>query len=475
METFDRLFIGGELVTPAGNEVFEVRYPATEELVGSAPAATVADIDRAVAAARRAFDTGPWPQLSVDERADLIAAAIAIISDRSPELDALVTRENGIPVINGHAKYAVLAAEPLLAAARAREMVESRPTAGGHAVVRKVPVGVVGAIVPWNGPLMQALGKLVPALVNGCTVVLKPAPETPLDSYALAEAFTAVGLPPGVVNIVAADREVGEHLVRHPDVDKIAFTGSTVAGRRIGAICGEQIKRLTLELGGKSAAVLLDDIDIDVVAPQLALGGFFYSGQACSALTRVLAPRSRYDDVVAALVSSVEALPYGDPLDPGIMIGPLAAERQRTRVEDYVSSGTAQGAKAVLGGSRPTDRPKGWWFEPTVFADVDNTMRIAQEEIFGPVVCVIPYDGEDDAVNIANDSQYGLAGAVFSRDVVHATSVADRIRAGNIGANCIGMEMGTPVGGFKASGIGREFSAEVLDEYSELKTVCVAD
>jgi len=337
--------------------------------------------------------------------------------------------------------------------------------------VRREPVGVAGCIIPWNVPLFVLMLKLGPALAAGATVVVKPAPETPLDAIILAEAVEQAGIPPGVVNIVAAGREVGEHLVRHPDVDKIAFTGSTAAGRRIASICGEQLKRVTLELGGKSAAIILDDVDLPGVIAGLLPGALMNNGQACVAQTRILASRSRYREVADALVAAVRAWTVGDPMDPSTLCGPLVAARQRDRVEGYIALGKQEGATLACGGGRPKGLAKGWYVEPTVFVDVDNRMRIAQEEIFGPVLAVIPYDDEADAVRIANESAYGLSGSVWTGDVDRGLGVARRVRTGTYTVNGFAMEFGAPFGGFKCSGVGRELGPEGLEAYLEPKQI----
>jgi betaine-aldehyde dehydrogenase len=300
---------------------------------------------------------------------------------------------------------------------------------------------------------------------------LKPAPETPLDAFLLADVLEEVGLPAGVINIVPAGREVGEHLVTHPDVDKIGFTGSSAAGRRIAALCGAQLKRCTLELGGKSAAIVLDDADLSTAIPSLLPNAIMNNGQACIAQTRILASRSRYDDVVEALSSAMSAAKVGAPLDPETVVGPLVAQRQRDRVEGYIAKGREEGARVVVGGGRPAEFEKGWFVEPTVFADVDNKMTIAQEEIFGPVLAVIPYDSPDDAVRIANDSDYGLAGSVWTSDVDAGLEIARRVRTGTYGVNGSSMNFAAPFGGYKQSGIGRELGPEGLEEYLELKGI----
>jgi betaine-aldehyde dehydrogenase len=357
--------------------------------------------------------------------------------------------------------------------AREYPFEERRAGVMGPALVRREPVGVVGAIVPWNVPLFVSMLKLGPAMAAGATVVLKPAPETPLDAFLLADILNEAGLPPGVIHVVPAGREAGESLVVHPDVDKISFTGSTVAGRRIGALCGERLRRLTLELGGKSAAIVLDDADLEATMNGLVPAAIMNNGQACVAQTRILASRDRYQDVVDALVDRVKALKVGDALDPATEVGPLVAERQRTRVEGYIAEGQKEGAKVAAGGGRPASQSKGWFVEPTVFVNVDNKMKIAREEIFGPVLAVIPYDNVDDAIAIANDSNYGLSGTVWSGDVEAGIDVARRVRTGTYSVNQFMLEFAAPFGGFKESGLGRELGPEGLQGYVEYKTIAL--
>lgn len=472
----DALFIGSTWVAPATDATIEVISPHTEEVVARVPEGSVADIDAAVAAARRAFDEGPWPRMSPEERIEVVARLSALYAARLDDMAEVISTEMGSPI--SFSKLAQAPApwmqiEAFLTIAREFPWEETRPGAlGGDVLVRHEPVGVVAAIPPWNVPQFTVLSKLIPALLTGCTIVIKPAPETPLDTYLLADLLVEAGVPEGVVSIVAAGREVGEHLVRHPGIDKVAFTGSTAAGRRIGAICGEQLKRCSLELGGKSAAIVLDDADVDSVVEGLKFVGVMNSGQACVAQTRVLVSRERHDEVAEAIAAGIGGMKVGDPLDPATEIGPMVARRQQERVSSYIEIGQQEGAKVLTGGTgRPEGLDSGWYVRPTVFAGVDNSMRIAQEEIFGPVLSVIAYDSVDDAVRIANDSEYGLAGTVWTADREAGVGVARRVRTGTYGVNTYTMDFAAPFGGFKASGIGREFGPEGLAQYTELKSV----
>jgi aldehyde dehydrogenase (NAD+) len=476
MHVYEKLFIGGEWVDPAGKSTIDVISPHTEELVGKVPEGTEADVDRAVTAARDAFDNGEWPRLSPEERIAAVQKFSEAYAARIPELAEVITEEMGSPIT-----FSNLAQSPapwmmlntFLEVAREYPWEEKRQgVLGSDVIVSREPAGVVGAIVPWNVPQFVTMSKLAPALIAGCTIVIKPSPETPLDAFKMAEILEESGIPKGVVSVIPAGREVGEHLVKHAGIDKIAFTGSTAAGRRIAAICGEQLKRCTLELGGKSAAIILDDADLAKTVEGLKFASLMNNGQACVAQTRILASRNRYDEVVDAVGAMVGGLAVGDPHDPATEVGPLVAERQQERVEKYVALGQEEGAKVVVGGNgRPAGLEKGWYVKPTLFSNVDNSMRIAQEEIFGPVLAVIPYDTADDAVRIANDSDYGLAGSVWTADTEVGLDVARRVRAGTYGVNQYTMDFVAPFGGFKASGMGREFGREGLDAYVELKSI----
>ncbi len=473
----DRLFIGGEWVAPAGTATIEVLNPSTEELFGRVPEGTTADVDAAVAAARQAFDHGPWPGMEPKERAAVLAATSGAITADMQGLAELLAGEMGSPVswgLMGQVFAPTMIADQYVSLADTFELTEIRAGMMGPSEVRKVPYGVVAAIIPWNVPLFEAVIKLAPAMIAGCTVVLKPAPETPLSAYRLGQILDEAGLPPGVVNIVPAGREVGEHLVTHPGVDKVTFTGSTAAGRKIAEACGRLLRPVTLELGGKSAAIVLDDADLATAIPALVPSGVMNNGQACVAQTRILAIRSRYAEVVDAVTEAVGALKVGDALDPETEVGPLVAERQRERVLGYIDVGRSEGARVTVGGGRPADLDRGWFVEPTVFADATNDMRIAQEEIFGPVLTVVPYDDVDDAVRIANDSEYGLSGSVWGADHEAAAAVGRRIRTGTMNINTFMMDMCSPFGGFKASGLGRELGPEGLDAFLQTQTIAHA-
>ena len=477
MQIYKELYIGGEWVQPAGTQTMQVVSASTEEVIGECPDGTPADIDRAVAAARAAFDDGPWPTMTPVERAAVLSRLSQALQGKAQDIADTISAENGSPKqwsLMGQVFSATMVLDTYARLAGEYQWEDTRAGMMGNSVlVRKAPVGVVAGIIPWNVPLFIAALKLGPAMVTGCPIILKPSPETPLDSFFLAEAAIEAGVPAGVINIVPAGRETGEHLVRHPGIDKVSFTGSTAVGQHIGEVCGGQLKRCTLELGGKSAAIVLDDAVLDDhLLGELVQSGLMNNGQVCGAQTRILVSRNRYDEVVSALGDAMGALKVGDALDDSTQIGPLAASRQRDRVEGYLEAGRSAGARVVVGGGRPKDLPKGWFVEPTLFADVDNSMKIAREEIFGPVLSVIPYEGEDQAIKIANDSDYGLCGSVWTADPSHGAQVAARVRTGVVAVNgSMILDFNSPFGGFKKSGIGRELGPEGITPYTELQSI----
>lgn len=470
----DRFFIGGDWVRPSSDAVIKVIDPASEQLFLSVAEAKEADMSRAVGAARQAFDDGPWSRLSHAERAEYLRAIAAGLRDRDEDLAQMWPRESGVlhkisQTISAREASAFETYASLADTFPFEEQVE--PTAGEFGLIVREPVGVVGAIIPWNAPLDQITHKIAPALLAGCTVILKAAPQAPGEAYVVAETAQAAGLPPGVLNVVTADREVSELLVRDPRVDKITFTGSTAAGRRIASLCGERIARCTLELGGKSAAVILDDMDLATAAGTVAGMACFLSGQVCSALTRIVVTRDRHDELVDAVADIFSQVRVGNPFDPQTQMGPLVASHQRDRVEGYVAKGVAQGATLAAGGGRPKHLDRGWFVEPTVFGNVDNSSAIGQEEIFGPVLSVIPAADEQDAIAIANDTIYGLNASVFTNDVERARDVARQLRSGTVGHNAFRSDFGMAFGGFKQSGIGREGGREGLFPFLETKSV----
>lgn len=474
-----QFYIDGEWLKPSSDAAIDVIDSATESLYFQVPEAQPADMDLAIGAARRAFDHGPWPRMTHAERAEYLRMMADRLDARASDYSTMWPRESGVVHAfataneSGFSEILRLFADLAVGYPFEEPFTPSQSpiTGGGYGLLVREPVGVVGAIIPWNAPLPLILIKMAPALLAGCTMIVKMSPEAPSAGYLMAEIAHEVGLPAGVVNVITADREVSELLVRDDRVDKIAFTGSTAAGRKIGAICGQRIARCTLELGGKSAAVILDDADINTAAAILAGAECFLSGQVCASLTRIVVPRKRHDEFADALAAAFSAVQVGDPFDAATQMGPLAMERQRDRVEHYIAKGIEEGATLVAGGGRPKHLKRGFYIEPTVFAGVDNKYVIAQEEIFGPVLSVIPADNDEHAVDIANDTIYGLNAAVFTTDAARAREVAGRLRSGTVGHNGMRFDLNVSFGGFKQSGIGREGGREGLLPYLETKTI----
>lgn len=476
MIDYSKFFIGGEWKTPSGNEVLPVVNPTTEMVIGSIPRATTEDMDAAVKAARDAFDDpSGWATWSPERRQIALERFAVELESRGAEMARRVSLQNGMPI---NSAMSFESAFPPVLVRYFAQMVAQRPSAetreglfGGSTRVLRHPIGVVAAITPWNVPQGITMLKLAPALAAGCTLVLKAAEETVLDAFLLAEAAEAANLPPGLINVVPASREVGAYLVEHPGVDKVSFTGSTAAGRSIAETCGRLLRPVTLELGGKSAAVILDDADLQTDIDRFFGVTMTNNGQVCWLNSRILAPRSRYKEVVDFVTDMAKSVTVGDPLDPATQMGPLVSARQRTRVEDFISQGKAQGARLTTGGNRPGSFDHGFFLEPTVFADVDNSHGIAQQEIFGPVLSVIPYEDDEHAIAIANDSDYGLGGSIWTRDADRGESIARRIHTGTIGINAYSNDPAAPFGGVKQSGLGRELGHEGLASFEVLKSV----
>ena len=459
----DKLYIDGQWVDAAGGGRIEVVSPHTEQVIAVVAEASEADMDRAVAAARKAFDTGSWPRLTHQERGAWLRKLAENLGPRSPELQRAWTDQVGaLAMMSGMMVGGGVAGLNYYAGlADTFEFAKAHKPADGHGA----------AIVPWNAPFAIMINKIAPALLAGCTVIMKPSPETPLDAYIIAEAAEAAGFPPGVINLVPAHREASDYLVRNPGIDKVSFTGSTVAGKRIASVVGERIGRYTLELGGKSAAIVLDDYDVAAASKALAFTISIMTGQVCATLSRVVVPAKRQAEYAEAIKAELQAIRVGDPNEPTTQMGPLAMRRQLERVEGYIAKGLAEGATLACGGGRPKDIGTGCYFEPTLFTGVKNSMTIAQEEIFGPVISLIAYEDEAEAISIANDTTYGLYGAVFTNDNDAAYRVARAMRTGGVTQNGFRMDHFLPFGGFKQSGVGREGGVEGLKSYTEIKTI----
>lgn len=470
----DRIYLGGEWGESCTGRRFEIISPNTETVIAQIAEAGEADMDAAVAAARKAFDEGPWSSMPPSERIAYVRRMAEILQAREPELAKAWTAQVGGLAAMAPGMVAGGTASFFGAAALGEQLsfVEKVPSQSANsALIVREPVGVVAAIAPWNGPYMIMASKVAGALVAGCTIIMKPSPETPIEAYIIAEAAEEAGLPAGVLNLVCGDRQASHHLVCNPGVDKVSFTGSTIAGKRIGSVCGERIARCTLELGGKSAAILLDDFPTEAAAKLLTGTITMFSGQICAMLSRVIVPEKRHDELVDAIAGEMKQVRIGYSDAPETQLGPLAMARQLDRVLGFVDKGKAEGATLVTGGQRPSHLNRGYFIEPTLFANVRNDMVIAQEEIFGPVLSLIPCKDTEDAIRIANDSQYGLNGSVLTHDADEAYRIARRVRTGGVGQNGMRADFSLPFGGFKQSGIGREGGMAGLMGYTETKTI----
>jgi len=465
-----KFYIDGKWVNPNEGRDWQVTNPATEEPLATISLGRPADVDKAVAAAKRAFDS--YSQTTVAERVALLQRIIEVYKAKSEEMAQTISREMGCPLSLARAAQAAAGSGHLLEIVKVLEHFQFEELKGST-LMRKEPIGVCGLITPWNWPMNQIAAKVAPALAAGCTVVLKPSEMAPLSAYLFAQILEEAGVPPGVFNLVNGDGPtVGAAIATHPDVAMVSFTGSTRAGVAVALAAAPTVKRVTQELGGKSAHIILDDADLDSAVKEGAQACFRNSGQSCNAPTRMLVPRSKMAQAAAAAKKTAEATNVGDPLADATNIGPLASQAQFDKVQRLIHVGIAEGARVIAGGpDRPEELSKGYFVRPTVFADVRNDMTIAREEIFGPVLCMIPYEDEEDAVRIANDTPYGLSGFVSSADVERARRVAKRIRSGNVHINNARVDFGGCFGGYKQSGNGREWGEAGLAEFLELKSI----
>jgi len=470
MENRDRIYVGGAWVSSMGTETIDVVNPTTEEVVGRIAEGTPEDVDRAVAAAKEAFPG--WAETSADDRAKYLQRIAEGLQARLEPLAKLITEEMGMPVRLSQIIQVGLPMTTFMSMSQVLQEVKFEEQIGNSRVVRE-PIGVVGCITPWNYPLHQIAAKVAPALAAGCTVVLKPSDVAPLNAFVLADIIEEIGLPAGVFNLVSGTGlTVGEAIVSHPDVDMVSFTGSTRAGRRVSELAAQRVKKIAVELGGKSPNVILEDADLPRAVASGVQDAYLNSGQTCSALTRMIVPRSKLAEVEELARQNAATYTPGDPFADGTRLGPLANATQLERVRGYIKKGLDEGAKLVTGGDDlPDGIDKGYFVKPTIFSEVKPDMTIAQEEIFGPVLSIIPYEDEDDAVRIANDTIYGLSGGVWSGDPEHALKVAKRIRTGQISINGGQFNPLAPFGGYKQSGHGRELGRFGLEEFLTVKSL----
>jgi aldehyde dehydrogenase (NAD+) len=473
----DKLFIAGSWVTPATSMRVDVISPSTEEVIATVATPSEQDANLAVKAARHAFDEGPWPRMTAQQRIDVCSRLANELEARLPRLNHAWVWEAGAPLAygeminDGAGKMAWR-----LALERAANIAweEERTSGGSRVLMTREPVGTVLAILTYNGPVVLLGMKVIPALLSGNTVIVKHAPESALTSRIISEAVAAAGFPEGVISLLPAGTSVTQHLVGHPDVDMVSVTGGTAIAVDVVKRTSERLARTALELGGKSPAIILDDARLDDVLPTLVGGSTGFCGQICVSLSRVLAPKKRYREIVDALASAYKAIRVGDPWSPDTERGPLAVQRARDRCERYVAGAIAQGARVAAGGRRPPHLKRGWYYEPTLLSDVDNSMTVAQEEIFGPVTCVIAYHDVEDAIRIANDTKFGLSGAVYTSDPARGVKVARRIRTGGVAINLAGVCLSEPFGGVKQSGWGRECGVEGILEFTNLKQILLS-
>lgn len=473
----DQLFIGGQWVDSIDGAEVDVISPSTEEVVARVISPGPQDADRAVAAARKAFDEGPWPRMTVEERIEVCTRLADELEARLDDLNRAWTFEVGAPKFHGdmiNSGAGRLVWRNAIAAAAEIQWEESRKSATGEVLLRREPIGTALGILTYNGPVVLMGMKVIPGLLAGCTFVIKHAPEDPLTSRLVAEAVEAAGFPEGVVSVLAADTPVTQQLVGHEDIDMVHITAGTEIAKDVVRRTSDRLARTALELGGKSPAIILDDADLDSVMETLVDGACGFNGQVCVALSRVLVSRERYEEVVERMAAAYKSIKVGDPFDPETQRGPLAVKRAVERCEHYVRSAEREGAKVVVGGGRPAHLEKGYYFEPTLIRDVDNSMTVAQEEIFGPITVVIPYDDVEDAIRIANDSKFGLAASVYSSDADKALEVAKSLRSGGVAINLAGISLCEPFGGVKQSGWGRECGPEGILDFTDIKQILLS-